>query len=58
MTARPPTIPPAGWPQLVADARLIGVGAAVIALALRAPILIVVFVAAVAAAAARLWGIA
>jgi len=44
--------------QLVADARLIGVGAAVIAIALRAPILIVVLVAAVAAAVARLWGIA
>lgn len=44
--------------QLVADARLIGVGAAAVALAFRAPVLIVVFVAAAAAAAARLWGIA
>ena len=44
--------------QLVADARLIGVGAAVIAITLRAPILIVVLVAAFAAAVARLWGIA
>lgn len=43
--------------QLVADARLIGVGVAAVALALRAPILIVVLVAAVAAALARLWGI-
>ena len=43
--------------QLVADARLIGVGAAAVALALRAPILIVVLVAAVAAALARAWGI-
>jgi hypothetical protein len=43
--------------QLVADARLIGVGAAAVALALRAPILVVVFLAAVAAALARLWGI-
>ena len=43
--------------QLVADARLIGVGAAAVALALRAPILIIVLVAAVAAALARLWGI-
>lgn len=44
--------------QLVADARLVGVGAAAVALALRAPILVVVLVAAVAAALARLWGIA
>lgn len=44
--------------QLVADARLIGVGAAAVALALRAPILVVVLVAAVAAALARLWGVA
>lgn len=44
--------------QLVADARLIGVGAAALALALRAPILLVVLVAAVAAALARLSGVA
>lgn len=43
---------------LVADARLIGVGAAAVALALRAPILVVVLVAAIAAALARLWGVA
>ena len=43
--------------QLVADARLIGVGAAAAALVLRAPILVVVLVAAAAAALARLWGI-
>lgn len=42
--------------ELVADARLIGVGAAALALGLRAPILVVVFVAALAAALARLWG--
>jgi len=41
--------------QLVADARLIGVGAAGVLLALRAPILVVVIVAAAAAALARLW---
>jgi len=44
--------------QLVADARLVGVGAAAVALALRAPILVVVLVAAVAAAVARFVGIA
>lgn len=44
--------------QLVADARLIGVGAAAVALALRAPILAVVLVAAAAAALARLLGMA
>lgn len=43
--------------ELVADARLIGVGAAALALVLRAPILVVVLVAAAAAALARLWGI-
>jgi uncharacterized membrane protein len=42
---------------LVADARLIGLGAAVIALALRAPVLVVVVVAAAAAAIARLAGV-
>jgi uncharacterized membrane protein len=44
--------------ELVADARLIGLGAAVIALALRAPVLLVVVVAAAAAAIARLLGVA
>ena len=44
--------------ELVADARLIGVGAAAVALALRAPILVVVLVAALAAALARLSGVA
>jgi len=43
--------------QLVADARLIGVGAAVLMLALRAPILLVVVVAAATAALARVAGI-
>lgn len=43
---------------IVADARLVGVGAAAIALALRAPILLVVVIAAAAAALARLAGIA
>jgi uncharacterized membrane protein len=43
--------------SLVLDARIIGVGAAVAALALRAPTLAVVVVAAVAAALARLAGI-
>jgi uncharacterized membrane protein len=43
--------------SLVTDARIIGVGAAVAALALRAPTLAVVVVAAVAAALARLAGI-
>ena len=43
---------------LVADARLIGLGAACLALALRAPILVVVIVAAAAAAIARPAGIA
>lgn len=42
---------------LVVDARIIGVGAAVVALALRAPTLAVVVVAAAAAALARLAGI-
>jgi len=41
--------------QLVADARLVGVGAAGVLIALRAPILVVVIVAAAAAALARLW---
>jgi uncharacterized membrane protein len=43
--------------SLVVDARVIGVGAAVVALALRAPVLAVVLVAAVSAALARLAGI-
>ncbi len=42
---------------LVLDARVIGLGAAVIALLLRAPVLLVVVVAAAAAALARLVGI-
>jgi branched-subunit amino acid transport protein len=42
---------------LVADVRLIGIGAAVIALALRAPVLVVIVVAAAGAALARLAGI-
>jgi uncharacterized membrane protein len=44
--------------QLVLDARLIGVGAAAIALALRAPVLLVVVIAAATAAVARLVGLA
>ena len=43
-----------GHRQIVADARLIGLGAGAIAVALRAPILVVVLVAATAAALARL----
>jgi hypothetical protein len=43
--------------ELVLDARIIGLGAAVIALLLRAPVLLVVVVAAAAAALARLAGI-
>lgn len=43
-----------GHRELVADARLVGLGAAVIAIALRAPLLVVVVVAAVAAALVRL----
>ena len=43
-----------GHRQLVADARLVGLGAAMIAIALRAPLLAVVVVAAVAAAVVRL----
>ena len=43
--------------SLVIDARVIGVGAAVVALALRAPTLAVVIAAAAAAALARLAGI-
>jgi len=42
--------------QLVLDARVIGVGAAALAILLRAPILVVVIVAAAAAAVARLAG--
>lgn len=47
-----------GGQALVADARLIGLGAAAIALVLRAPVLLVVIVAAAAAAIARLAGVA
>jgi hypothetical protein len=43
--------------DLVADARVIGVGVAVVAIALRAPTLIVVISAAAAAALARLAGV-
>jgi branched-subunit amino acid transport protein len=43
--------------SLVVDARVAGMGAAVVALALRAPTLVVVVVAAAAAAAARVAGI-
>ena len=43
--------------SLVLDARIIGVGAAVVALALRVPTLAVVIVAALVAALARLGGI-
>jgi uncharacterized membrane protein len=43
--------------QLALDARVIGLAAAVVALALRAPVLVVVLVAAAAAALARLAGI-
>jgi len=44
--------------QLVLDARVIGLGAAAVALLMRAPILVVVVIAAVAASVARLAGIA
>ena len=44
--------------EIVADARLIGLGAAVMALLLRAPVLVVVLAAAVAAALTRLIGLA
>lgn len=43
-----------GHREIVADARLVGLGAGAIAVALRAPILAVVVAAAVAAAVARL----
>ena len=43
-----------GHREIVADARLVGLGAGAIAVALRAPILAVVVVAAAAAAVARL----
>lgn len=46
----------AAGPALVVDARLAGVAAAVIALALRAPFLIVISIAAAVAAAARALG--
>lgn len=44
--------------QLVLDARVIGLGAAAVTLLMRAPILVVVVIAAVAASVARLAGIA
>jgi hypothetical protein len=40
--------------EIVLDARLVGLGAAVVALLLRAPLLVVVIVAAVATALVRL----
>jgi branched-subunit amino acid transport protein len=43
-----------GHREIVADARLVGLGAAAIAVALRAPILVVVIAAAAATALARL----
>jgi branched-subunit amino acid transport protein len=43
--------------ELMADARLIGLGAGALALVLRAPVLVVVLVAAAATAVARLAGI-
>ena len=43
--------------SLVVDARIVGVGAAAVALALRAPMLAVVLIAATAAALARLAGL-
>lgn len=48
----------ADGPTLVLDARLIALGAATIALWLRAPFLVVVLVGAAAAALARLLGVA
>jgi hypothetical protein len=41
-------------PHLVVDARLVGLGAAVVALLLRAPFIVVVLVAALSAALVRL----
>jgi branched-subunit amino acid transport protein len=46
-----------GGQQLVVDARMVGLGAAAVALALRAPVLLVVVIAAAAAALARLIGV-
>ena len=46
----------ASGPALVVDARLVGLGAATLALLLRAPVLLVVVIAAVAAALARVAG--
>ena len=43
-----------GHPHLVVDARLVGLAAAVVALLLRAPFIVVVFVAALTAALVRL----
>jgi branched-subunit amino acid transport protein len=45
----------AGEEGVVLDARLVGVGVALVALLLRAPLLLVVFLAAVATALFRLW---
>ena len=44
--------------QLVLDARIIGLGAAAVAILLRAPVLVVVFAAAAATSVARLVGVA
>ena len=44
----------AAGPHLVLDARLVGLGVAVVALLLRAPFIVVVFAAALAAALVRL----
>jgi branched-subunit amino acid transport protein len=42
--------------RLVVDARIVGIGAAIVAIALRAPVLVVLLVAAVAAALTRALG--
>ena len=44
--------------QLALDARIIGLGAAAVAILLRAPVLVVVFAAAAATSVARLVGVA
>ena len=46
-----------GGQRLVLDARIVGVGVAILALVLRAPTLLVVLLAAVATAVARLTGL-
>jgi branched-subunit amino acid transport protein len=48
----------AGGQQLAVDARVAGVGAAVVALLLRAPFIVVVLVAALTAAGLRAFGLA